>query len=66
LRIEQARPGKPDAGDQLADGAWTVAVDATIARAHQHAAVARRQPPADVDPARLLPAVLAAPVRARG
>ena len=34
--------------DQGADGEWTVAVDAGVARAHQHAAGARHQPPADV------------------
>jgi hypothetical protein len=32
-----------------------VAVDATVVRAHQHAAGAWRQPPADVDPALLAP-----------
>src|SRR5882724_9997384 len=46
--------------------AWTVAVDATVVRAHQHAAGARHQPPADVDPERLAVAVLSAPVRIRG
>ena len=46
--------------------AWTVAVDATVVRAHQHAAGARRQPPADVDPVRLAPATLSAPARIRG
>jgi transposase len=45
---------------------WTVAVDATVVRAHQHAAGARRRPPADVDPARLAPAQLSAPARLRG
>jgi transposase len=45
---------------------WTVAVDATVVRAHQHAGGARRQPPADIDPARLAPAVLSAPGRIRG
>ena len=45
---------------------WTVAADATVVRAHQHAAGARHRPPADVDPARLAPAVLSAPVRIRG
>jgi transposase len=45
---------------------WTVAVDATVVRAHQHAAGARRRPPADVDPARLAPAALSAPGRPRG
>ena len=44
----------------------TVAVDATVVRAHQHAAGARRAPPADVDPARLAPAVLSDPARLRG
>jgi hypothetical protein len=52
--------------DQGAGQGWTVAVDATVVRAHQHAAGARRRPPADVDPARLAPARLSAPVRARG
>jgi transposase len=28
---------------------WTVAVDAGVVRAHQHAAGARHQPPADID-----------------
>jgi len=36
-----------------------VAADATAVRAHQNAARARHQPPGDVDPARLAPAVLA-------
>jgi len=46
--------------------AWTVAVDATVVRAHQHAAGARRRPPADGDPARLAPAKLSAPARTGG
>ena len=29
---------------------WAVAADATVVRAHQHTAGARRQPPADVEP----------------
>jgi transposase len=41
-------------------------VDATVVRAHQHAAGARRKAPADVSPARLAPAALSAPARARG
>ena len=54
------------AGCDGAEGrAWTVAADATVVRAHQHAAGARRQLPADVDPARLAPAALSAPVRIR-
>jgi len=45
---------------------WAVAVDATVVRAHQHAAGARREPPADIGPARLAPAALSAPGRPRG
>ena len=52
--------------DQAEGPAWTVAADATVVRAHQHAAGARRAPPADVDPARLAPAALSDPVRLRG
>jgi hypothetical protein len=46
--------------------AWTVAVDATVVRAHQHTAGERHRLPADVDPARLAPAALSSPVRIRG
>jgi transposase len=52
--------------DQAEGRGWTVAVDATVVRAHQHAAGARRNPPADVDPARVAPAALSAPARPRG
>jgi hypothetical protein len=52
--------------DQGAGRAWTVAADATVVRAHQHAAGARRTPPADVDPARLAAAELSVPPRPRG
>jgi transposase len=52
--------------DEAEGAAWTVAADATVVRAHQHAAGARRQPPADVDPARLAPAALSTPARPRG
>ena len=52
--------------DEGAGRAWMVAVDATVVRAHQHAAGARQQPPADIDPARLAVAELSAPVRPRG
>jgi transposase len=52
--------------DEDEGAAWTAAADATVVRAHQHAAGARRAPPADVDPARLAPAVLSEPVRRRG
>jgi transposase len=52
--------------DETQGKAWTVAADATVVRAHQHAAGARRRPPGDVDPARLAVAVLSAAVRIRG
>jgi transposase len=45
---------------------WVVAADATVVRAHQHGAGARRGPPADIDAARLAPAALSAPARAGG
>ena len=32
---------------------WTVGMDATVVRAHQHAAGARRAPPKDIPPQRL-------------
>lgn len=35
--------------DQDEGSAWTVAIDAGVVRAHQHAAGARGLPPADVD-----------------
>jgi hypothetical protein len=35
--------------DEVGGRAWTVAADATVVRAHQHAAGARHAPPADVD-----------------
>lgn len=47
--------------DQEQGRAWTVAVDSTVVRAHQHAAGARHAPPKDIDPDRLLPTVLSAP-----
>ena len=52
--------------DEAAGQAWTVAADATVVRAHQHAAGAGRRPPADVEPAQLAPAALSVPVRLRG
>jgi transposase len=60
--LDQLRAGCDEAAGQ----AWTVAVDATVVRAHQHAAGARHAPPADIDPARLAPAVLSAPARTGG
>ena len=59
--------GRLRAGCDEAEGQGrTVAADATVVRAHQHAAGARHQPPADADPARLAPAALSAPARPRG
>jgi transposase len=52
--------------DEAEGAAWTVAADATVVRAHQHAAGARRAPPADIDPARLAPAALSPPACPRG
>jgi transposase len=52
--------------DQGQGQAWMVAVDATVVRAHQHAAGARHALPADVDPVRLAPITLSAPARIRG
>ncbi len=43
-----------------------MAADATVVRAHQHAAGARRDPPKDIDPARLAVAELSAPARTGG
>jgi transposase len=47
-------------------GAWTVAADATVVRAHQHAAGARHEPPKDIGPGRLAVARLSAPARTGG
>jgi len=52
--------------DQEQGAAWMVAADATVVRAHRHAAGARHAPPRDIDPGRLAVAVLSAPARARG
>jgi len=42
------------AGCDTGEGAqWTVGIDSTVIRAHQHAAGARRRPPADVPAGRL-------------
>jgi len=55
------------AGCDAAEGAArAAAADATVVRAHQHAAGARHWPPKDIDPARLAPAVLSAPARTGG
>ena len=44
------------AGCDEAEGAqWTAGIDATVVRAHQHAAGARHEPPKDIAPQRLIP-----------
>lgn len=54
-------------GCDVGQGAqWAVAIDSTVVRAHQHAAGARRIPPADIPAERLTPAVLSAPVHTGG
>lgn len=44
--------------DHVDVGEWRVSVDATVIRAHHHAAGARHAPPMDVSPERLAPTVL--------
>lgn len=56
-------------GSDVPDGrsggqVWTVAVDSTIVRAHQHAAGARHAPPVDVPADRLEPTALSPSSRA--
>ena len=48
------------AADEQVAGEWWLAVDATVIRAHQHAAGARHAPPKDVPVQRLAPTVLEA------
>jgi transposase len=48
---------RADSDGDDADG-WTVGVDATVIRVHQHAAGARKQPPVDVAAEVLAPTVL--------
>jgi transposase len=55
------------AGCDEAEGrAWTVAADATVVRAHQHAAGARHAPPKDIGLQRVAVAALSAPARTGG
>lgn len=42
---------------------WTVGVDSTVVRGHQHAAGARHEPPKDIPTEKLMP-LLPAPVTA--
>jgi transposase len=52
--------------DEEEGATWTAAIDATVVRAHQHAAGARHKPPRDIDPAQLAPTELTAPAGAGG
>ena len=52
--------------DQVEGAAWSVAVDSTVVRAHQHAAGARHAPPQDIPAERLAAVELSTPVRAGG
>ena len=51
--------------DEQVAGEWWLAVDATVIRAHQHAAGARHASPKDVPVQRLAPTVLEASEHAR-
>jgi len=44
--------------DNVDVGEWAVSVDATVIRAHHHAAGARREPPKDIPAEVLMPTVL--------
>jgi transposase len=63
---ENILDGLRAACDAAEGDAWAVAADATVVRAHQHAAGARRDPPKDIPAERLAVAVLSTPVRAGG
>ena len=41
--------------DEREGAEWTAGIDATVVRAHQHAAGARHEPPKDIPPERLIP-----------
>jgi transposase len=59
--------GRLRAGCDAAEGAaWTVAADATVVRAHQHAAGARHAPPQDIPAERLAAATLSTPAHTGG
>ena len=55
--LDQLRAGcDSDVGSE-----WTVGVDSSVIRAHQHAAGARHQPPKDIPAERLAPMLAPAP-----
>ncbi len=49
--------------DAVEDGEWAVSVDATVIRAHHHAAGARHEPPKDIPAEVLAPTVLEEAIR---
>jgi transposase len=63
---EQILDGLRVGCDQKEASDWTAAIDATIVRAHQCAAGARRTPSQDIAPERLAPARLSRPSRRGG
>ena len=52
--------------DQGEGAGWSVSIDSTVVRAHQHAAGARHAPPKDIPAERLAVAALSAPVHTGG
>jgi transposase len=52
--------------DEVDAAEWRLSIDATVIRAHHHAAGARHAPPKDVPAERLAPTVLEVAERARG
>jgi transposase len=62
LILDGLRIGSDDLGAEE----WRLSIDATVIRAHQHAAGARYAPPKDVPTDRLAPTVLEAAARDRG
>ena len=63
---EQLLGGLRAGCDEAEGAAWVVAADATVVRAHQHAAGARYAPPRDIPAERLAVAELSAPARRGG
>ena len=63
---EQLLDGLRAGCDEAEGAAWVVAADATVVRAHQHAAGARHAPPRDIAAGRLAVAGLSAPARRGG
>lgn len=62
---EQILDGLRAGADEVDAEEWRLSIDATVIRAHRHAAGARRKPPKDVAAERLAPTVLGVAVRDR-